>query len=283
MNFPSVTEALLHASAQLSGETAALEGQLLLASVLRQRRAWLKAYPETLLDSAQWQAFCTLVARRSAGEPLPYILGSWEFYGRSFALNSAVLIPRPETELLVETALQWAGTFPSDMPLQLADVGTGSGCIAVTLAAELPQAHVLATDISPAALQVAQQNARAHHTHEQINFQCADLLAQPYPNLHGLFSNPPYLTTAQLDMLEVARYEPHSALASGKSGLELIERLLQVARVVVRPLGLLLIEIAAERASESLALAQSLLPGWQVQLLNDYAGLPRLLWARPSE
>jgi release factor glutamine methyltransferase len=279
----SIAEALAHASTLLSGETATLEGQILLAQVLEQSRAWLKAYPETSLTPTQWQALVALLARRRAGEPLPYLLGSWEFYGRSFVVNPAVLIPRPETELLVETALRWADTFPSDMPLQLADVGTGSGCIAVTLAAELPQAQVLATDISPSALQIAQQNAQAHHTAEQISFQCVDILPQPYPHLHGLFSNPPYLTTAQLDTLTVARHEPHLALASGESGLEVIERLLQGARLVVRPQGLLLIEIAAERASESLALAQSILAGWQVQLLNDYAGLPRLLWARPSE
>ncbi len=155
-------------------DTPELDAQVLLAHILERPRSWLLAHPEADLSPARQAALMEAVSRLEGGEPLPYVLGHWEFYGLDFIVTPDVLIPRPETELLVEHAIGWLQAHPGRR--QAADIGTGSGCIAVSLAYHVPDLHLLATDISLAALDVASQNARKHSVANRIEFVCYDLL-----------------------------------------------------------------------------------------------------------
>ncbi len=163
----------------MKGETPELDSQVLLAFVLNKTRTWIAAHPEAPLTQPQLASLEKAVSRLEAGEPLPYILGHWEFFGLDLELTSDVLIPRPETELLVERAIEWLNA--SSVRRTVADIGTGSGCIAVALAKHIPDAKIIATDISRPAIMVAQRNARRHNLVRQIDFVQCDLLP-PHPD-----------------------------------------------------------------------------------------------------
>ena len=170
-----IKEALTLASNQTGGETALLEAQVLLAHLLGRSRTWILAHPETRLTRAQDKALQHSLARLHAGVPLPYVLGRWEFFGLEFKLSPHVLIPRPETELLVEKAIAWLQTHP-EQRLAL-EIGTGSGCIAIAIARHIPDVHIIASDISFEALLLARENARSHRVAERIAFLGADLFS----------------------------------------------------------------------------------------------------------
>ncbi len=251
------------------------EAQSLLGHALGQPREALLAHPELPVSEAEAGAYEDLLARRTAGEPLPYLLGRWEFYGMDFAVTPDVLIPRPETELLVDTALDWLRTHPGRT--RAADVGTGSGCIAAALARHAAQVHVLATDRSAAALRVAKANFGRLGLAGRVTLAQMDVLGAAAGPLDLVCANLPYIPTAKLDGLDVARHEPRLALDGGADGLALVGRLLADAPRLLAAGGLLLLEVEAGHGQAAPAQAARLLPGARVALLRDLAGLPRLL------
>ncbi|MCC6615764.1 MAG: peptide chain release factor N(5)-glutamine methyltransferase [Anaerolineae bacterium] len=253
------------------------EAQTLLAAVLGVDRVYLLTHPERSLTPTQIAAFETLVTRRMGGEPLPYITGSRAFFDRDFFVNPAVLIPRPETELLLEAALEYAS---ERAPAIAVDIGTGSGALAVTFAALHLDWQVYAVDVSPAALAVAQHNAERCGVAERIKFVEGDLLA---PLLDApvradlIMANLPYIPSAITAALDVSRHEPTLALDGGADGLALIRRLLDRAPDVLALDGLLLLEMQYDQGAALTALAESALPGAQIDILRDYAGHERIV------
>jgi release factor glutamine methyltransferase len=217
------------------------------------------------------------VGRRAAREPLAYIVGHREFYGLDLIVDSRVLIPRPETELLVEHALRLGRQ--SAPPLQIADVGAGSGAIAVALAMHLPDATIYALDDSPGALAVTATNARRFGVSERICCLQGDLLTPLENTVDMITANLPYVTTAEWEVLppEIRDYEPRRALDGGPDGLAPIRRLLSAARPYLQPDGALLLETGASQGEAVCALAHTYLPHSHVQLYQDYAGLDRLV------
>jgi release factor glutamine methyltransferase len=229
-----------------------MTAEVLLAHVLGWERTRVLGHSRDDLDSAFLAQFQALVRRRAAGEPLHYLTGEREFYGLSFHVTPSVLIPRPETEILVEKAVALARKRTGG--LRFVDVGTGSGCIAVSLAHELPEARGWATDVSARALTLARQNARRAGIGERVGFICCDLLdcfpAQPYFDL--ILSNPPYVSSAEMEVLPrmVRDHEPNKALDGGVSGIEAYARLIPQAARRLTATGQLLLEIGAGQAAD---------------------------------
>ena len=259
-------------------ENPALEAQVLVAHVLNQPRTWVVSHPESRLDSTQYEQVEILLKRLLKREPLPYILGKAEFYGLTFQVSPSVLIPRPETELLVETALKWLRDHGQQR--QAVDVGTGSGAIAVSLAVHVPDVQVLAVDRSWAALADARQNVAQHQVGEQVNLILADLLRGIQGPFDLVCANLPYIPTHKLAGLDVARSEPRLALDGGEDGLRLIEPLVADLVAKLTPGGLALFEIEADQGAASLALARAYFPEGELEVLQDFAGHDRLLVMR---
>jgi release factor glutamine methyltransferase len=273
----TIHDALAWARSVLPDDAEPIDAPLLLMHVLGMDRAVLLTHPERKLTPEQAATFRALIEQRAAGVPLPHLTGTRAFYALDFAVTPDVLIPRPETEHLVESALQWA---QDRRDVRLVDVGTGSGALAVTLAVHLPEARVWAVDVSAAALDVAQHNAIRHGVAEQITFAQGDLLApliaadQP---VDLIAANLPYIASDELQTLPVAQHEPLLALDGGADGLDLIRRLLaQAPRILARD-GLLLMEIAAGQGARVCALSAAAFPGAHVTLIHDYAGLDRVV------
>jgi len=264
-------------------EDARLVAELLLCHVLGLSRAQLHAHPDRVLTEAESRRWQALLRRAQRHEPLAYIRHRREFYGRDFYVDRRVLIPRPETEVLVEQAIAWARAFAASngRPPVIADVGTGSGAIAVSLAAELPAVHVYATDASAGALRVARRNARCHGVADRVVCLHGDLLeALPEP-VDLIVANLPYVSAAEMAALppHIARYEPSSALAGGPDGLDAYRRLLAQVPAKLRPGGALFLEIGAAQGEAVAALARAL-PGATVAILPDLAGLPRVAYVQ---
>ena len=239
---PTLRQVVADASARLGGVDARHEAELLLLHVLERPRSWLFAHATDPLAANDQAAFEALLARRVAGEPVAYLTGRRGFWTLDLEVDPATLIPRPETELLVELALE---RLPPDQALQLADLGTGSGAIALALASERPRAQVLATDASPGALAVAARNAARH---ELDNVRFAEGGHDWYAPLQGvrfdlIASNPPYIASndPHLEQGDL-RFEPSTALASGMDGLDDIRRIVEGGQAHLRPGGWLLIE-----------------------------------------
>ena len=271
-----VAQALEHGRQELLNRstTPNLDAQLLLMKAMDQTRAWVLAYPEAELSTTQTRQFQEDLAELAAGAALPYILGWWEFYGRRFKLNRRVLIPRPETELLVEQALSWLQHVDGSSAL---DLGTGSGCLAVTLAAERPGVRVSASDIEREALLLARRNASWYGVEERMSFVQADLLSPFRGRFDVICANLPYIPTAALADLEVARREPARALDGGQDGLSLIRQTLEDLPRALAPRGLALFEVQPDQAAAVGEAARRVLPGAQVQVRRDLAGLERLV------
>ncbi|MGH9871652.1 MAG: peptide chain release factor N(5)-glutamine methyltransferase [Pyrinomonadaceae bacterium] len=255
------------------------ESGSLLAHVLGRDRSFIISHAEDAIDEEQAARFCELLGRRAQGEPLQYITANQEFFGLDFEVTKDVLIPRPETELLVETALK---LFARSTDAFICDVGTGSGCIAVTLAHELLQIRVVALDISPSALAVARRNAARHSVTERIDFILSDRFAAldaQEPRLSSfdlIVSNPPYVEEGAVAGLqrEVRDFEPRNALAAGPDGLTVIRRLLLEAANFLKPGGYFLFEIGFNQAA---AVEQLLDPKiWTLMDIHkDLQGIPR--------
>ncbi len=278
----SYREALTRATDQLSAHpdlraTALADAAVLLMHLLGIERATLIAHPERTLDREQQAAYQGLVERRLKFEPIQYILGETEFYGLMLRVTPAVLIPRPETELLVEAVVERLGRLDR---LQIADVGTGSGAIAIALAHALPQASVTALDLSPEALAMAGENARTHSLESRIRFLRSDLLgAMPAEErFDAIVSNPPYISIADAPTLhpQVRDHEPSLALYAGLDGLAIYQRLIPEASQRLKPGGLLALEIGHGQRD---AIAE-LLRGWNTaEFLDDLQGIPRVALA----
>lgn len=247
----------------------------LLSHVTGQPRSWLLAHSEETLAPELLNRLNDALQRLWAGEPLPYVLGEQEFYGLTFHVTPDVLIPRPETELLVDAALAWLREHPARR--RAADVGTGSGCIALTLASHIPDLLVTASDISPAALSVAAHNRAAHGLTGRVALTQADLFEGAVVSFDLICANLPYIPTRQVDALDVARFEPRLALDGGAAGLEVIERLLAKLPIVLSPGGLALLEIEAGQGESALELARQYFPFADIHVQPDLAGHPRLL------
>lgn len=223
------------------------DAELLLAHVLQQSRSYLHAHPEALLTTAQADAFSIVIARRAQLEPIPYIIGTQEFWSLEFTVTPHTLIPRPETELLVETTLDLLRDKNQSAPIHLLDLGTGSGAIAIALAHEEPSWQIVATDISEDALIIAQQNANTHHA-DNISFYqgawyAALFNAPSSTKFNAIISNPPYITEIEWpEYAQGLKFEPKSALTSGQDGLDAIREIIQQAKSHLKPGGYLLLE-----------------------------------------
>ena len=273
-------DALAQAATHLANqgvESPRFDAEILLAHALGLNRAAILSRPEQRLTPKQLTRFRDLVARRGEREPLAYIVGHREFFGLDFVVDHRVLIPRPETELLVEQALGLARQKAAR--LQIADVGAGSGAIAVTLAVHLPEATVYALDQSADALEVVAENARRHHVAGRVHGLHSDLLSALSGPVDLITANLPYVTSDEWQDLapEIRYYEPRSALDGGPDGLALIGRLLETAVPHLRPSGAILLEIGAGQGAAATALARESIPEARVHLVQDYAGLDRLV------
>jgi release factor glutamine methyltransferase len=269
-------ELLLGASRQPQRDAA-----LLLGRVLAKDRSWMLAHPEVLLTPAEIDAYHALLVRRTSHEPIQYILGEQEFYGLRFAVSPAVLIPRSETEHLVEAALD---RLPAGQRVRVADIGTGSGAIAVAIAHARPLVHVTALDLSPSALLIARANAKAHGVDGRVRFLESDLLsAVAGERFEMILSNPPYVPATEDLEPQVALWEPHSALFAGVDGLAVYRRLLPAAVDRLVPGGLLALELGAGQSASLAALFRDD-PRWdEPEFVNDLQGIKRVALAKRHE
>jgi release factor glutamine methyltransferase len=260
-----------------------MNAELLLMFTLSSDRAYLFAHPERILTVEEQSRYEETLTQRARGVPAQYITGHQEFWGMDFIVTPAVLIPRPETEHVIETVLHLnkgshngSRTSAPDFPTRIVDIGTGSGCIAIALAKEFPQAEIHATDISPAALEVARANAARHQLEDRIHFHPADLLqGLDLSTFDFVVSNSPYVGESEEDQvqLEVRKFEPRNAVFAGPTGLEVIERLIPQAHAALKPGGWLVIEISGTIADR----VKRLLNGWNhLQITNDLQSIPRV-------
>ncbi len=277
-----------------------MNAELLLMFTLGCDRAFLFAHPEREITSEESERYDKALAQRASGIPAQYITGHQEFWGMDFIVTPAVLIPRPETEHLIEVVLPLAralniessgsaGQPRAAIPTRqkIVDVGTGSGCIAIVLAKELPQAEIHATDISPAALEIARANAARHQLETRIEFHETDLLPHfvnsklETRSFDFVVSNPPYVGDSEEDQvqLEVRKFEPRNAVFAGPTGLEIIERLIPQAQTVLKPGGWLIVEVSGTIVEG----VKKLLSGWdEVTITKDLQGIPRIVSAKKA-
>jgi release factor glutamine methyltransferase len=296
-----IRAALKQAMAQLRAAgtpSHTLAAEVLLMHALQRDRVWLYSHPDETLDAVIREKYFALIARRAAGEPTQYLTGKQEFWGLEFEVTPAVLIPRPETEHVMEVSLARLGerglkidldTGSPSRTLQVADVGTGSGCLAIALAYELPHAEIIATDISSAALQIARRNALRntippHNIADRIRFIETDLLpaGNQEPAFDLIVSNPPYIADSEAASLqrEVRDHEPHEALFAGPTGAEIYTRLVAAALGQLRDRGILVLELGHNSADEVRALFDAASSSWtNLSITMDLAGIPRVLAA----
>lgn len=273
----TVRQALAWAEARLAHtDESALASRMLLAHVFTCSLTSLYLYPDRVLSGAQQAAYRHLIARRAQFEPVAYLLGHRAFFDLDLSVDQRVLIPRPETELLVEEALRRAGRWSRP---RLVDVGTGSGAIAISLARHIPQAQVIATDRSREALELARENAGRCGVMGRVHFVQADLLAPLVGPLHMVVANLPYVSEAEYAALppDIRLWEPYAALVAGADGLDAIRALLTAAKSRLAPDGFVLLEIGAKQGAAACAFARRVFPAAQVNLLTDYAQLDRLV------
>jgi release factor glutamine methyltransferase len=255
------------------------DAEVLLAHVLGCDQVALLTHPERLLSPAESAQYESLLTRRLHSEPIQYITGEQEFFGLPFEVSPDVLIPRPETEHMVEAVLQRV-----EANARIVDVGTGSGAIAVALAHAMPRARLTAVDLSTAALQVARRNAQRHAVSDRIIFLQSDLLAAlEGADFDAVVSNPPYVAEGEVLEPQVSNYEPRSALYAGPTGLEIYERLIPQARKRLKPHGWLILEIGFGQQIAVEALLKGSSAGWSaLTFIRDLRGIPRVVLAQKS-
>jgi release factor glutamine methyltransferase len=256
-----------------------LNAEVLLMFVLGKDRAYLYAHGDDALEAQSFARYDNALAQRAQGIPSQYITGHQEFWGMDFIVSPAVLIPRPETEHLIETVLPVARTLETP---KIVDVGTGSGCIALVLAKELPNAEIDAIEISAEALEIARANAARHQLEARVRFLQQDLLEGFAANGFDLVvSNPPYVGKSEEDVvqLEVRKFEPRNAVFAGQTGLEIIERLIPQAMTVLKSGGYLVMEISGTIAGA----VEALLGGWdERRMIRDLQSIPRVVSVRKA-
>ena len=265
-------------------ESAVLDTQVLIAHILGKNRTWVVSHPEFQLSAAQLHDLDSAVQELLRGQPLPYVIGEWEFYGLSFLISPYVLIPRPETELMVDHALAWCrrrSNIGADS-LTIADIGTGTGCIAISLLSNLQSSEynprLAASDISMPALRIARANAERHQVTSYISFLQTNLLTgYQSTSLDLICANLPYIPSDVLTSLAVNSHEPRLALDGGPTGLTYIHQFLVQASFCLRPGGLLLAEIESSQGKSILKTAQAIFTNAHIELIQDYASHDRLL------
>ncbi len=268
---------------QAGQDSDRLDTQVLLEHVLGIDRAILYAHPEREVTSEQEQQFLALIKRRMQGEPIAYIIGHEEFYGLDFLVDTRVLIPRPETEMLVENVLRIVRSRLDKRQTPLvADIGTGSGVIPITLAVEEPRLpYLYAIDISTGALAVAQQNCQRHHVEQRVHLLHGDLLVPLPEPVDMLIANLPYVGTDEVDVMtrDVLNYEPHQALFSGPNGLDLLQRFFEQVLTLekLKVHGVMLLEIGYRQRELLTKLLANIFPDATVTFQKDYAGWDRML------
>ena len=265
-------------------DTPALDASVLIAHIVDKPRTWVMAHPELVLSPEQQDRLDDSLEQLEGGMPFPYVLGHWEFFGMELDITPDVLIPRPETELLAEKAITWLQE--SKVRRTVADVGTGSGAIALSIALNVPDVHILATDISHAALEVAKKNACKFNASHCIDFVQCDILP-PHPDplsteahFDLICANLPYIPTKTLHGLPIYGREPTLALDGGDDGLDLFRRLMNVAPEWLAPNGMILLEIEATRGIQALNLAYDMFSQAEINLHQDLTGRDRLLEIR---
>lgn len=254
-----------------------MNAEILLMFILGRDRAHLYAHPEQDLSLQDIARYEDALSQRAQGVPAQYITGHQEFWGMDLVVSPAVLIPRPETEHLIETVLPLSKTLPNP---RIVDVGTGSGAIVLALAKELPGADLHATELSPPALEIARANAARHQLESRIHFHETDLLTGLHADSFDfVVSNPPYVGESEADQvqLEVRKFEPQSAVFAGPTGLEVIRRLVPQAHTVLKPKGWLIVEISGTIVEG----VRRLLEGWDnTKIINDLQAIPRVAAAQ---
>lgn len=261
----------------LVSDSALLDAEILLCMALNQPRSHLRAWPDKPLQPKHLAAFRALLEQRQKGTPIAYITGNREFWSRDFQVSPDVLIPRPDTELLIDLSLK---LIPADEPIKIIDLGTGSGIIAITLAAECPHVQISATDFSLAALRIAQLNADKHHINT-IRFYQSDWFAGvPDTKFNLIISNPPYIAEddSHLQQGDV-RFEPQTALRAAEQGLADIRIIADAARNYLEPCGHLLIEHGYNQQQQVQALFKDLHYD-KVQTYTDLSGQPRVTYGQ---
>jgi release factor glutamine methyltransferase len=264
-----------HAHIKPVSESPNLDVQLILAQVMGRSRTWIAAHGDGELSIDEEAQFHSLIAQRAGGVPLPYLLGWWEFYGRRFTVSESVLIPRPETELLVEEAIEFLTTSPQSR--SVADIGTGSGCIAVTLAAEIDNLKVYATDMSIDSLIVARENAVIHEVAKRIEFVQMDLVGALEGPFDLVVANLPYIPNTVVEALEVSKWEPLMALDGGENGLLYFRKMFPDIHRLVRGGGRILLEIDHQAGEDVCSIAKEYLPHAEINLRQDLSGDDRLV------
>lgn len=264
--------------------TASLDAQVILAYVLGVDRSWLFAHHEYKLNATQADQYTDLIARRMQHEPVAYLIGRKEFYGLEFYVDQRVLIPRPETELLVDAVLDFAGLISQDERVKIADVGTGSGAIALSVANHCDNVDIYAIDLSVDALEVAERNIARLDARGQVTLAQGDLLTPLPEQVHVIVANLPYISNELYSTLDadVRDFEPQLALEAGPEGLDAIQRLLCQAHRYLRPNGAIFLEIGYEQGMAVRTLAQSIFPNAQrLGVRQDYHGRDRLVTIIP--
>jgi release factor glutamine methyltransferase len=285
---PTISEAIAEGARQLqssSVDEARRTAGVMLCHLLGIDRTHLLTKSDQQIEEPDYQSYLQLIERRATGEPLQYIIGHQEFYGLDFIVTPAVLIPRPETEFLVEQIIKLSGESHLIAPL-IVDVGTGSGCIAVAIATSRPNAKIIATDVSTAALAVAQKNAERNSVGQRIKFLEGDLLEPLYGrglerSVDILASNPPYVEEGRPELVqrEVRDWEPHTALFGGADGLNFYRRLLADGLKYVKPGGYLVCEIGYTQLDAISDMITG--PSWElIEATSDLQGIPRTLTVR---
>ncbi len=276
---PSIKSLLFEAARTLepSSDSAALDAEILLCLTIDKERSYLRTWPERHLQPEQTARFWSMIQERQKGTPVAYITGTREFWSRDFVVTPDVLIPRPDTEVLIELSLKLA---PDNKPVKIIDLGTGSGIIAITLALELPHAYVIATDSSMAALNIAKLNANKHHT-DNIQFYQSDWFANvPNDKFNLIVSNPPYVAENDCHLgLGDVRFEPLTALCAGEHGLKDIKIIADTARTRLEPDGYLLIEHGYDQQVP----VQTIFKDFHydnVQTVTDLSGQPRATYGQ---
>ena len=262
-------------------ESAALDAEVLLGHALAMTREQLIDLANSPLGAEPEERFQSLLARRLQREPVAYIIGRQEFWSLEFQVTRDVLIPRPETERLIEVALLLAARSRSAKPLRMLDIGTGSGAIAVSMAKELPSARIYATDISPSALAIARSNATLNGVIERIVFRCGDLyaaIADQKAQFDLIVANPPYIRRAEIAALkpEASQWEPRAALDGGADGLDFYRRIAAQAGQFLAPKGAMALEIGAGMGSEVLPILIQAGLYRDLKIVHDYAGRERV-------